>query len=223
METPTPLPDRHGLPTLDEATAYLGLPASGLVGQLQRLETDIGELLFTRSTLACAHTPTPRGRELLAALKRAAAAARMAQALGQSLEPLPDRVAIDAALKRFQQPPKQRGPLRPFDDIPVKRIRIMAPTLGLLQDLVEHHDPRLHGEQIVKRTGIDAGTLYPALHRLHDPGWLRSWPEDEQEWLAGAPPGRGPGHRRTYYALTADGRRAAHYEIDARATQPKKT
>jgi DNA-binding MarR family transcriptional regulator len=209
-------------PTLDETTAYLGLPASGLVTQLQRLEADIGESLFTRSTLARSQAPTPRGGKLLAALERPLAAARMAQAVGQSLEPLPDQAVIDAALERFQQPPKHRGPLKPFDDIPVERIRIMAPTLRLLRDLVEHDDPRFHGEQIVKRTCIDAGTLYPALHRLHDAGWFTSWPEDEQEWFAGAPPGRGPGRRRTYYVLTPDGRRAANYEIEARAIRPKK-
>jgi DNA-binding MarR family transcriptional regulator len=208
-------------PTLNEATAYLGLPASGLVAQLQRLEADIGEPFFNRSTVARPHAPTPRGRKLLAALERPPTAARMAQDLGESLEALPDQAVIDAALERFRRPRKDRGPLRPFDDIPIERIRIMAPTLRLLQDLVEHDYPQFYGEQILKRTGIDPGTLYPALHRLHRAGWLASWPEDKQEWLAGAPPGRGPGRRRTYYALTPDGRRAAEHEISIRAAAPK--
>jgi len=211
------------LPSLDEADRHLGMRKSGLVTQLQRLERDIGEVLYNRCALGRPHTPTPRGRKLLQALDRPATRKLMIEALGPALEPIPGQAAIDAAYARFHTPPKKRGPLTPFDDIAVERIRIKATTLRLLQDLVDHDDEQFYGEQIVKRASIDAGTLYPQLHRLHDAGWLTSWPEDEQQWLAGAPPGRGPGRRRTYYTLTPDGRRAAQHEIDTRTTNPKKT
>jgi hypothetical protein len=56
--------------------------------------------------------------------------------------------------------------------------------------------------RVFDRTGIDQGTLYPILGRMHRAGWLSSHPEDEQSWLAGAPPERGPGRRRTYDNLT---------------------
>jgi DNA-binding PadR family transcriptional regulator len=54
---------------------------------------------------------------------------------------------------------------------------------------------------------------------MNKAGWLTSRPEDEQSWLAGAPPGCGPGRRRTYYTLTAEGRRAARHELDRHATR----
>ncbi len=38
--------------------------------------------------------------------------------------------------------------------------------------------------------------------------------EDKHQWRAGAPPGKGPGKRRTYYRLTPDGHRAAQREVD---------
>lgn len=202
-------------PRLDEATSYLGLPRTGLTSQLQRLEASIGEQLFTRSGLGRPQAPTPRGRRLLQTLDRPHIQALMAEALGADMEAMPDRSRLEAATERCSRPRRNPGPLRPFDDIQVQRIRIAAPTRRLLQDLLEHGDPKFYGHEVIARTGIDAGTLYPALHRLQGAGWLTSWPEAEQEWLAGAPLGRGPGRRRIYYALTPEGRRAAEHEIGA--------
>lgn len=212
------------LPSLDETDRYLGKRRSALTTQLQRLENDIGDTLYTRSAIGKPHTPTPRGRKLLHALQRPTTQAHMAQALGPHLEPMPDQATIDAATTRFHTPPKKPGPkpLHPFTDIRVEPIHIGPATLRLLQDLLAHDDHQFYGEQIRKRAGIDTGTLYPALHRLHTAGWLTSWPENEQEWLSGAPPGRGPGRRRTYYALTPEGRRAAQTEIANHTTRPKK-
>lgn len=204
-------------PTLNDVERHLGLPKSGLVAQLQRLEADIGEALFIRSTPGKAQTPTRRGKKLLQVLDRPHIKALMAEALGTQMEPMPDQTGLHAAAERFSQPRKNPGPLKPFDGITVTRTRIMAPTLRLLQDLVEHGDPHFYGHEVAARTGIDTGTLYPALHRLQDAGWLTSWPEPEQEWLAGAPAGRGPGRRRTYYAFTPEGRHAAEHEITHRA------
>lgn len=206
------------LPTLKDAKQHLGLPKAALVSQLQRLETDIGDELFTRSTPIRPQAPTPRGKKLLQILDRPHITALMTEALGADMDPMPNPSAIEAAVERFNQPRKNPGPLKPFDDIAVERIRIMGPTLRLIRDLVEHGDPQFYGHEVIARTGIDAGTLYPALHRLRDAGWLASWPEPEHEWLAGAPPGRGPGRRRTYYALTPEGRSAAEREIHKRTS-----
>lgn len=201
------------LPSLATAAGYLGLPPSGLATQFQRLETDIGGQLFSRSAPGRPHKPTPRGKALLKALDRPHIQALMAAALGQHLKTLPDDRAITAANTRFHQPRKNPGPLAPFDAITVKRIRITTPTMKLLHDLIEHGNPQFYGHEVINRTGLDSGTIYPSLRRLEKGGWLTSWPENEQEWLAGAPPGRGPGRRRTYYALTTEGRRAALHEI----------
>ncbi|RYE37843.1 MAG: hypothetical protein EOP24_48305, partial [Hyphomicrobiales bacterium] len=51
-----------------------------------------------------------------------------------------------------------------------------------------------------------------------DSGWLISSDEDEADWLASAPPGCGPGRRRTYYRLTPNGCCAALREL----TTPRK-
>ena len=57
--------------------------------------------------------------------------------------------------------------------------------------------------------------MWPSgIEAIHTAGCLTSHPEDEAEWVAGAPPGRGPGRRRTYYQLTPDGLRAATHELN---------
>jgi PadR family transcriptional regulator, regulatory protein PadR len=53
-----------------------------------------------------------------------------------------------------------------------------------------------YGYDLLKRTGINSGTLYPLLIRLHDQGLL------EAEWQAAEVEGRPPRHA---YRLTANG------------------
>jgi hypothetical protein len=98
--------------------------------------------------------------------------------------------------------------------------------IAVLDDDVPPHDPdEFYGFAIKQRTAIDGGTPYPLLKRMNKAGWLTSRPEDEQSWLAAAPPGRGPGRRRTYYTLTTEGRRAALHELDRHPSRldPEKT
>jgi hypothetical protein len=69
----------------------------------------------------------------------------------------------------------------------------------------------------IRRVGLLGAVkepLYPMLHRMRRAGWLTSHPEGEQSWLAGAPPGRGLGGRRTYYNLIPERYRAACHELD---------
>jgi DNA-binding MarR family transcriptional regulator len=204
------------LPSLATATGYLSLPPSGLAAQFQRLEADIGGQLFSRSAPGRPHKPTPQGKALLKALDRPHIKALMTEALGKHLKALPDDRAITAATTQFHQARKNPGPLAPFDGISAGRIRITTPAAKLLHDLIKHGNPQFYGHQVIGRTGLDSGTVYPSLRRLEKAGWLTSWPEEEQEWLAGAPPGRGPGRRRIYFALTTEGRRAAMHEIGRR-------
>jgi DNA-binding MarR family transcriptional regulator len=201
-------------PSLATATGYLGLPPSGLTAQFQRLEADIGGQLFSRSAPGRPHKPTPRGKALLKALDRPHIKALITETLSKHPRTLPDAHALTAATRQFHQARKNPGPLAPFDGISVERIRITTSTTKLLRDLVEHGSPQFYGHEVIGRTGLDGGTIYPSLRRLEKAGWLTSWPEDEQEWLAGAPPGRGPGRRRTYFTLTPEGRRAALREIE---------
>jgi DNA-binding MarR family transcriptional regulator len=209
-------------PSLDQATAYLGLPKSGLVAQLQRLEADVGAQLFIRSRPKKPQALTPAGKNLLDALNRPHARGRMAEALGTNLEAMPDEAAIDAAVTHFHRPYEKPGPLKPFDDNEVTRLRMTTPTLRILQDITAHGHPRVCGQQVATRTQLGHGTVYPALQRLHSAGWLTSWVEDDQEWLARSSEGRGPGRRRVFYAFTPEGRRAAVREIADRSAQPKR-
>ncbi|MGC0328103.1 DNA-binding transcriptional ArsR family regulator [Streptomyces sp. SAI-170] len=68
----------------------------------------------------------------------------------------------------------------------------------------------------VARTGLDPGTVYPKLKRLERAGWVTSRLEDDATWMSRATPGRGPGKRRTFYTLTAEGHRAARHETQHR-------
>lgn len=203
-------------PSLETAARFLGADQATLVNQFQRLEAEIGSTLFVRGAFGRPHRPTPRGRRLLDALDRQHIKVLMEVALSGRRQQLPDQAtlelaAIDAATR------KAPGPLQQFDGIKVQRIRVTAATETVLRDLIDHGAERTHGQEIATRTGLDDATVYPNLRRLLAAGWLTSWPEDEQEWLAGAPPGRGPGRRRTYYTLTDDGRRAARHEIERRS------
>ncbi|MFG2334676.1 PadR family transcriptional regulator [Streptomyces sp. NPDC048604] len=70
--------------------------------------------------------------------------------------------------------------------------------------------------EVTTRTGLEPGTLYPQLKRLERAGWLTSRLEDDTAWMNRATPGRGPGRRRTFYTLTAEGHRAARHEFQNR-------
>ena len=67
-----------------------------------------------------------------------------------------------------------------------------------------------YGFDVIDRTGLPSGTVYPALSRLERDGYLRSAWEDEAEAHAEGRPAR------RYYRMTAPGTRAlaaavAHY------------
>ncbi|AMW12422.1 hypothetical protein A4E84_24795 [Streptomyces qaidamensis] len=202
------------LPNLETTADYLGTHRGALVHQFQRLESDLGHALFHRAAFGKPHRPTRHGSALLRSLATDDIQAMMHSALGpDQITRMPDAATLARAAIRLttRQSP---GPLRPFgDDITAKRIRITGPTLILLRDLLDHQNEQFYGAQIHARTGIDNGTLYPQLKRMERAGWLTSRPEAEDSWLARAPVGCGPGRRRTYYALTPNGLRAAAHEV----------
>jgi DNA-binding PadR family transcriptional regulator len=136
------------------------------------------------------------------------------------LRAVPDHETLTNVRSAFDRPAKRSRP-KPFEDIPVERLRMTKPLHTVLRDLTDQHPAATYGLKIQERTGTDCGTLYPLLKRLGTARWLTSWPEDEQEWLAGAP-GRGPGRRRTYYAFTPDGHRAAQQELTSPRTRGKR-
>ncbi|MFI9388958.1 LysR family transcriptional regulator [Kutzneria sp. NPDC052558] len=209
-------------PNIDTAATYLGAHPGTLVHQFQRLERDIGRPLFHRSTFRKPHRPTPRGQALLRDLAQGPIQQLMAAALRHhQIRPMPDAATLAEATHQVITKPRKTTPRTPVPHSTASRapsagtayqIRISRPVLTVLRDIIDHPG-QFYGLELHQRTGIDYGTLYPMLHRMHQAGWLTSHPEDEQSWLAGAPPGRGPGRRRTYYDLTPEGRRAALHEL----------
>lgn len=202
------------LPNLETTADYLGTCRGALVHQFQRLERDLGHTLFHRAAFKKPQRPTRHGNALLRCLATDHIQALMHSALSpDQITPMPDAATLATAEIRLtiRQSP---GPLRPFgDDITAERIRITGSTLKLLRDLLAHQNEEFYGAQIHARTGIDNGTLYPQLKRMERAGWLTSRLETEESWVMRAPVGCGPGRRRTYYALTPDGLRAAMHEV----------
>jgi DNA-binding transcriptional LysR family regulator len=86
-------------PTLAEAAPAVGVTPATLIGQLQRLETDIGGPLFHRATSARRTRPTRRGAALLRALGRPDIQALATEhAPHQHTRPRPDPGADDIPL-----------------------------------------------------------------------------------------------------------------------------
>ena len=210
-------------PTVTTAGAYLGITHSSLIHQFQRLEADIGAALFTRAEIGRAQQPTPAGARLIRHLERDDVEAAMADALADRVGfDLPPATVLEDARRTFEAPQRRRpqAPPAPFDDIPLPRPRIGPTALNLLRHLLADPAREFYGLEVHQHTGIDMGTLYTTLKKLEQAGWLASRPEDEEQWLAGAPFGKGPGKRRTYYRFTDDGRRAAEHEVKTRADSP---
>jgi DNA-binding PadR family transcriptional regulator len=65
-----------------------------------------------------------------------------------------------------------------------------------------------YGFDLMRRTGLRSGTLYPILLRLEATGWLTSRIEDVDAAQIGRP-------RRRFYRLTGEGERAARAELEA--------
>jgi DNA-binding PadR family transcriptional regulator len=85
--------------------------------------------------------------------------------------------------------------------------RLSAQTVSVLDELLRSPTRWRYGYDLMKATGISAGTLYPILARLVDAGWL------EAEWETPGEDGRPARH---HYRLTATGRAGAR-EMSGRA------
>lgn len=84
----------------------------------------------------------------------------------------------------------------------------------ILQALLDAPDDEAYGLEVVRASGVPAGTAYAILRRLEDEGLL----DGRWEQIAPQEEGRPP---RRYYRLNGEGRRVAHRETaaDRRALQ----
>lgn len=77
-------------------------------------------------------------------------------------------------------------------------------TLTLLAAI---RDGDAYGLDLVERTGLSSGTVYPILGRLRRRGWIEGIWEDQATADAEGRP------RRKYYRLTAEGRAVLEREL----------
>jgi PadR family transcriptional regulator, regulatory protein PadR len=77
-------------------------------------------------------------------------------------------------------------------------MQVSLQTLQLLQVFMEDPSQPRYGLELAKRTGLKSGTVYPALGRLEQEGWLTSEVEDVDPKLAKRP-------ARRIYTLTNTG------------------
>jgi len=83
------------------------------------------------------------------------------------------------------------------------RTNLTFPTGLVLQAIARGHR---YGFEIMERSGLRAGTVYPALRRLEGAGYLRSaW--EEEDAVEKRPP-------RCYYSLTPQGSELLSQTLD---------
>ena len=75
------------------------------------------------------------------------------------------------------------------------RLRKTPALLAVLQVML--HADRPYGLEVIERTGLPSGTVYPLLARLESQGWVTSY------WQDGEPGARGP--RKRFYEITVTG------------------
>jgi len=95
-------------------------------------------------------------------------------------------------------------------------MRMSLQTLQLLQVFMEDPAEPRYGLQLMERTQLKSGTIYPALHRLESAGWLRSWDEDVDAAAVGRP-------ARRLYALTPSGHAAVEEALTPFRAPPAPT
>lgn len=97
------------------------------------------------------------------------------------------------------------APIQSFEYSVLVARRRSHETKVVLQMLLDAPREDVYGLEVVRATGLPAGSAYAILRRLEDEGLLRSRWEELGAATAGRPP-------RRYYQLTGEGRRAAHRE-----------
>ncbi|HLX76081.1 MAG TPA: helix-turn-helix transcriptional regulator [Terriglobales bacterium] len=80
------------------------------------------------------------------------------------------------------------------------RLRRSRQTLAVLSALLGRPQEWHCGYDLLRKTGLKSGTLYPIFKRLQRGGWL------QHRWEKSAAPGRPPRH---LYRLTRQGKTAA--------------
>ena len=79
-------------------------------------------------------------------------------------------------------------------------------SLRLLRAFLDAPAYRAAGYDLMRATSLSSGTIYPALARFEEAGWVTAAWEKIDQSEAGRP-------RRRYYRLTGEGQRVAHERL----------
>jgi len=93
-------------------------------------------------------------------------------------------------------------------------VRVTETTIRVLTCLFESEQADLWGLEIVRKTGLKTGTVYPILDRLETLGWVTSEWEAENDR---------PGARRRTYRLTEDATHACKELVQTHLAQQART
>lgn len=113
-------------------------------------------------------------------------------------------LAVAAAAARTTRPRLLRAILRAWfpagawEAGPVTRPGVTRQTMAIITELLRTPDKPRHGADLAAATGVRRVTVYPALRRLEDQGWLTGEQEAENPRGRGIP-------ARTLYTLTPAG------------------
>jgi PadR family transcriptional regulator, regulatory protein PadR len=85
--------------------------------------------------------------------------------------------------------------------------RITIQTIEVLSAMLDSPYEQWYGLELAKAAGLKPGTIYPALARLENAGWLSSYWEEVDPKEIGRP-------RRRLYRLTGEGADSARHVVD---------
>ncbi len=87
-------------------------------------------------------------------------------------------------------------------------VRITSTVARVLRPFLEEPTTPRYGFDLMERTRLSSGTLYPILARLEHAGWLTRHTEVSAPAAAGRPP-------RKFYRISANGEMLARRELEA--------
>ena len=90
--------------------------------------------------------------------------------------------------------------------------RFTRQTTSLLDTLLSDPARDWYGFELMERTSLRSGTIYPLLHRLQADGWLTSFREEIDPSAEGRP-------QRRLYRLTAEGERSTRVLLAKQANR----
>lgn len=85
-------------------------------------------------------------------------------------------------------------------------IKLTPAVVRLIQAFLEAPDSQHYGMQLMRAAHVSSGSLYPALKRLENAGWIVGELEDIDPSKEGRP-------ARRFYRMTGEGARAAHLAL----------